>query len=163
RSALPVLRKAVALQPNDARIQGWLAQTQAALEGGPPPDVAGMDLLANALEHPSAPPREEQTQPLLRTNGQAPENGAALEGPPILSPVSEAPEANSEERTEFVSPAQMRGLLKEAEAAKAGHTPPPPPEETTLTGGLLDELPSPDQVLSQPSGEPGSLPPPGEG
>jgi cellulose synthase operon protein C len=39
RSALPILRKAAALQPNDGRIQTWLEQTKAALAGGPKPVV----------------------------------------------------------------------------------------------------------------------------
>lgn len=37
RSALPILRKAAALQPNDARIAQWLEQTRTALAGGPAP------------------------------------------------------------------------------------------------------------------------------
>src|SRR6185436_5657098 len=37
RSALPILRKAAALQPNDGRIRQWLEQTRAALAGGPAP------------------------------------------------------------------------------------------------------------------------------
>src|SRR4051812_4344303 len=46
RSALPLLRKAVALQPNDGRVRQWLEQTQRALAGGPAPilsDVTGVD------------------------------------------------------------------------------------------------------------------------
>ncbi len=37
RSALPLLKKAVALQPNDGRVRQWLEQTQRALSGGPAP------------------------------------------------------------------------------------------------------------------------------
>lgn len=37
RSALPILRKAAALQPNDGRVKAWLEQTRAALAGGPAP------------------------------------------------------------------------------------------------------------------------------
>jgi len=37
RSALPLLRKAVALSPGDEQVKAWLEQTQAALSGGPPP------------------------------------------------------------------------------------------------------------------------------
>ncbi len=37
RSALPILRKAAALQPNDGRITQWLEQTRTALSGGPAP------------------------------------------------------------------------------------------------------------------------------
>ena len=43
RSALPLLRKAASLQPNDARIRGWLEQTQKALQGGPAPVVPAAD------------------------------------------------------------------------------------------------------------------------
>jgi tetratricopeptide (TPR) repeat protein len=37
RSALPILRKASTLQPNDGRIKQWLEQARAALAGGPAP------------------------------------------------------------------------------------------------------------------------------
>ncbi|MBL8912746.1 MAG: tetratricopeptide repeat protein, partial [Archangium sp.] len=37
RSALPILRRAAALQPNDGRIAQWLEQTKQALAGGPAP------------------------------------------------------------------------------------------------------------------------------
>lgn len=46
RSALPLLRKAVSLQPNDGRVRQWLEQTQAALAGGPAPilsEITGVD------------------------------------------------------------------------------------------------------------------------
>ena len=46
RSALPLLRKALALQPNDGRVRGWMEQTQAALAGGPAPAFGDL----NALE-----------------------------------------------------------------------------------------------------------------
>src|SRR5256885_17126788 len=43
RSALPILKKAVALQPNDTRVRQWLDQTTRALNGGegraPPADT----------------------------------------------------------------------------------------------------------------------------
>lgn len=54
RSALPVLKKAVALQPNEARLRTWLEETQRALAGGPPPKLPdGLGSLA-----PSDPPVE---------------------------------------------------------------------------------------------------------
>lgn len=40
RSALPLLKKAVMLQPNDARVRQWLDQTKRALTGGPAPVLA---------------------------------------------------------------------------------------------------------------------------
>jgi tetratricopeptide (TPR) repeat protein len=39
RSALPLLRRAVALTPGDEQVKSWLEQTQAALAGGPAPSV----------------------------------------------------------------------------------------------------------------------------
>jgi cellulose synthase operon protein C len=39
RSAVPILKKAVALQPNEGRVARWLDQTQAALKGGPAPSI----------------------------------------------------------------------------------------------------------------------------
>jgi tetratricopeptide (TPR) repeat protein len=47
RSAVPLLRKALALSPGDARAQGWLEQAQKALSGGPAPVLT--DLLAIEL------------------------------------------------------------------------------------------------------------------
>lgn len=37
RSALPILKKAIALQPNEGRVRQWFEQAQAALAGGPAP------------------------------------------------------------------------------------------------------------------------------
>src|SRR5450432_416592 len=39
RSALPLLRKASALAPDDEELKGWYEQTQAALSGGPAPTI----------------------------------------------------------------------------------------------------------------------------
>ncbi|MBM4379944.1 MAG: hypothetical protein FJ086_11725, partial [Deltaproteobacteria bacterium] len=47
RSAVPLLRKALALSPGDARAQAWLEQAQKALTGGPAPVLT--DLLALEL------------------------------------------------------------------------------------------------------------------
>jgi tetratricopeptide (TPR) repeat protein len=65
RSALPILRKAAALQPNDARVKLWLDQTQQALSGGPAPVVADLPgLTANEL----APKPEAEDPPSPPTN-----------------------------------------------------------------------------------------------
>src|SRR5450432_3083547 len=39
RSALPLLRKAAALAPDDEELRTWLEQTQGTLAGGPPPTI----------------------------------------------------------------------------------------------------------------------------
>ncbi|MBK7862334.1 MAG: tetratricopeptide repeat protein [Archangiaceae bacterium] len=54
RSALPILRKAAALQPNDGRIRQWLEQTRAALAGGPAPVLTESSSLAEATDDPQA-------------------------------------------------------------------------------------------------------------
>ena len=54
RSAVPILRKAVALQPDDGRIVLWLEQARAALAGGPAP-VLGDGI--SISPPPSVPPK----------------------------------------------------------------------------------------------------------
>lgn len=53
RSALPILRKAAALQPNDGRVKQWLEQTRAALAGGPAPILGDEQALTEATAVPS--------------------------------------------------------------------------------------------------------------
>ena len=48
RSALPILRKAATLQPNDGRVKQWLDQTRAALAGGPAPILGEESAIAEA-------------------------------------------------------------------------------------------------------------------
>jgi tetratricopeptide (TPR) repeat protein len=55
RSALPLLRKAAQLQPDDARIQGWFTKTQSALAGGPSVVLEDESLLATATEETTSP------------------------------------------------------------------------------------------------------------
>ncbi len=54
RSALPILRKAAALQPNDGRIRQWLEQTRAALAGGPAPVLTESTAFTEAADDPQA-------------------------------------------------------------------------------------------------------------
>ncbi len=49
RSALPILRKAAALQPNDGAVKQWLEQTRLALAGGPAPILGEERALADAF------------------------------------------------------------------------------------------------------------------
>lgn len=53
RSALPLLRRASALQPNDGRIAQWLEQTKQALAGGPAP-ILGDAPLGQSVPPPAA-------------------------------------------------------------------------------------------------------------
>jgi hypothetical protein len=65
RSALPILRKASALQPNDARIKQWVEQARAALAGGPAPilyDETSVNTKALVAE-PATPPLSVEAPP----------------------------------------------------------------------------------------------------
>lgn len=57
RSALPILRKASALQPNNGRVREWLEQAQAALAGGPQPLLA--EFRGFGTDAPAQTPGEE--------------------------------------------------------------------------------------------------------
>src|SRR5512147_693997 len=62
RSALPLLRRAVALQPEDGRVRQWLEQTQRALAGGPAPELSESPLIDTVQDvEPSAPKAQTLT------------------------------------------------------------------------------------------------------
>src|SRR5258707_3034487 len=71
RSALPLLKKAVLLQPSNGRWRGWFEETQRALAGGAPPRLAVSELSQQSEEEPSrrlagelgAPPEGEVGRP----------------------------------------------------------------------------------------------------
>lgn len=71
RSALPILRKAVALQPNDGRVKLWLEQAQQALAGGPAPvfaDLMGLEKQKTSQEGESTDAAEEGAQDAAPTS-----------------------------------------------------------------------------------------------
>ena len=55
RSALPILRRAAGLQPNNARVQEWLEKTKQALAGGPAPVLGDAPL---TTEQPAFVPKQ---------------------------------------------------------------------------------------------------------
>jgi tetratricopeptide (TPR) repeat protein len=130
RSALPILRKALALQPNDARVRGWMEQAQAALAGGPAPAFGDL----NALE----PTAAEESAAQAEASGSAPaEAPAAPElGPEAVTAEKAAPEASSEPVLEGEEAAPGEGpveLALEASDIDGGApseaAPPEAPEE----------------------------------
>jgi len=93
RSALPILRKAAALQPNDGRVRLWLEQTQQALAGGPAPVLAELPgITANELapkpleEEPPAPKAEAAAAPASPEAASASEPGLAAQAPEGSAP-----------------------------------------------------------------------------
>lgn len=103
RSALPILRKALSLQPNDARVRGWMEQAQAALAGGPAPAFGDL----NTLE----PTAAEESAAQAEASGQAPAEAPATPAAPVLGPEAVTLE------TEVAPEAQASTPTPEASAA----------------------------------------------
>ncbi len=105
RSALPLLKKAVALQPNDGRVRQWLEQTQAALAGGPAPILGDL----TQVELQAAPPPEPAPEPapLNPVPASPPQpDSASLPWPQELD-APPPPVAEDFERTEVGIPAYV--------------------------------------------------------
>jgi cellulose synthase operon protein C len=80
RSALPLLRKAATLAPDDEELRTWVEQTQGALAGGPPPVVRpSTRTLAETME------RTDPGRPLPVLTAALP--ASAPVPPPVLTPV----------------------------------------------------------------------------
>lgn len=144
RSALPILRKAAQLQPNDGRVTQWLEQTRQALAGGPAPvlyDSTTVDAAA-APEAPAPGPRPSGP----RKDGAAPR----ASGPRAPAPEADVfaafaagqakPDPNAEPTVLIgaYTPEQQTQLLDQARQAK-----PPPPVATgelPLIGATVDAL-----------------------
>ncbi|WP_179956297.1 tetratricopeptide repeat protein [Melittangium boletus] len=90
RSALPILRKALALQPNDARVRGWMEQAQAALAGGPAPAFDDLNSLETPVseEAPAEPPAPPSSDAEATASAPVSPDEAAPAPPP--APVGEA-------------------------------------------------------------------------
>ncbi|HEX4620457.1 MAG TPA: tetratricopeptide repeat protein, partial [Myxococcaceae bacterium] len=168
RSALPLLKKAVVLQPNDGRVRQWLEQTQRALAGGPAPvlrDATEVDAVVNT--DPGLPPDHPTEDPFDRVSKRT-ESSETIRG------LTQTFDALAEEPNPFaeVAPPAPPGsetvggtqtfdaLSQEAEQApkseptiipsadlmqEAGRerTDPGTPDED---GGLLGDLPPPPQT-----------------
>ncbi len=82
RSALPLLRKATALAPDDEELRTWLEQTQGTLAGGPPPTIRPSTRTLAEMMELTDPGRARP--PVLTPVPQA---AAAAPLPPAPSPV----------------------------------------------------------------------------
>ncbi|MFN0062134.1 MAG: tetratricopeptide repeat protein [Myxococcaceae bacterium] len=153
RSALPLLKKAVALQPNEARVRQWLEQTQAALAGGPAPDLTEATALdsandastvvetspkrAESMTVPAAPsPVSTEEVPTTAAPSPLPpepttESARAPAGrsvePPVLLDVPVSPRARDPVST------SSQELPAQSEQTPLG--------EAALEAGLLEDIP----------------------
>jgi len=105
RSALPLLRKAATLAPDDEELRTWLEQTQGALAGGPPPVVRpSTRTLAETME------RTDPGRPLpvltraLPTDAPVPPP-VLTPAPPLAAAPPAAPEAVQRTSPSGLSPA----------------------------------------------------------
>ncbi|WP_375771758.1 tetratricopeptide repeat protein [Archangium gephyra] len=167
RSALPILRKALALQPNDARVRGWMEQAQAALAGGPAPAFGDLNALEPTAAEESAAPAEAAPEapavPELSPEAVTVETVAAPEAPASTP----APEASAEPVLEGVEAAAEEAPVELAleasdidggspsEAASAEAAPPEVPEEALTVdeeppAGPVEALASPEALETAP-------------
>ena len=160
RSALPLLRKASALAPDDEELRTWLEQTQGALAGGPPPTIRPTRTLAEMMEltdpgrgkppmltpvppvAPLVPPPPVSAPPGL-------EKRSTSSG---LSPVLAA--ANSLEKTS--SPSTTRDiipvpLLRDSPSRELAAVPDESFQPFDNQGGVLSEIPEFSEVSTAPT------------
>lgn len=150
RSALPLLRKATALQPNNGRLRQWLEATKRAVAGGPAPILAdtSVDELPapppkpEAPAPPLAPPTAEPTQVEIP---YAPEHLAASAAGAVAEPQGDSDENTKEMTGPF--PAEMLDGSAPSSADPFSHFPPEPlPLDVPITDSaarraLLEEVP----------------------
>ncbi len=132
RSALPLLKKAVLLQPSNGRWRGWFEETQRALAGGAPPRLAVSELDQQSEGEPSQPP--------------AGELGAQPEGELSRRPAGESPaELKSASRA-------PQPLMYFGEAESLANPPPSVHADAEDTPPIFNVSPPPARMNSDPSG-----------
>ncbi|MFL5355083.1 tetratricopeptide repeat protein [Archangium sp.] len=174
RSALPILRKALALQPNDARVRGWMEQAQAALAGGPAPAFGDLNALepqsAEESAAPAAAPEASEATSEPAPESAAPEAVAVLEAAPeeLSEPLLEGEVAASEEAPVLALDAgEIEGSAPAEAAAPATPAEGEAPEAAEILGEeapadeapllLSAEIPVVSEMVEAVAGEDGGL------
>ncbi|MCU0695208.1 MAG: tetratricopeptide repeat protein, partial [Myxococcaceae bacterium] len=175
RSALPILRKASALQPNDGRIKQWLEQARTALSGGPAPvlydetSVSTQALSpepktdAAAAAAPPAPPAPSAPQPAPAPPKASGPRAARASAPtpappaPVSSPSGEFPNADPDVFAAF-TPAKADPRA-EPTVLMSAYTPAatdgrPTLEVPTQTGQIPGAWPSAPRPMDHKPGPP---------
>jgi cellulose synthase operon protein C len=156
RSAVPILRKALALQPNDARVRGWMEQTQAALSGGPTPEFSDLTTLEpEAAEESAAKTEASAPEASPEVPATAAEQALASEEVPAEQVSTPAPDASATPVLELAEVALPES--GETEGAAAAEVPPVEvTEEVPIDEALLAvsaEAPSAPEVVEAVEGE----------
>ncbi|MHB8874762.1 MAG: tetratricopeptide repeat protein, partial [Myxococcaceae bacterium] len=125
RSALPLLKKAVALQPNDGRVRQWLEQTQRALAGGPAPVLTEFTTVdpvdpSTVMTDPGlaarlpavAEPGGEATDVNIQAYVPSPEGPPAADSPPTGAPAAAPPSAGADPFDAVAGPAPSMDTLR---------------------------------------------------
>jgi cellulose synthase operon protein C len=137
RSALPILKKAAALQPNDGRIAQWMEQTRAALAGGPAPELGDPTLLEPPPRAPPAPVAlTAPPAPVLapRAPAAAPTRPSSPPvDPAVFSALTPASSDLQSEPTEHL-PAFSPGAPGPPAASRPSPSPPVPTEDRLVVG-----------------------------
>ncbi|MGO8970068.1 MAG: tetratricopeptide repeat protein [Myxococcaceae bacterium] len=161
RSALPLLRKASALAPDDEELRGWLEQTQGALAGGPPPTIrASSRSLAETMERtdpgvgrPQPPvlspvPKGPPTPAPVATPSPVPRTSASGLSP-VLSTLSDLPAASaSPSNTRDIIPVP---LLQGSAARVAAEARSATPAPFAAEGSVLSEIPEFSEASTVPA------------
>jgi cellulose synthase operon protein C len=155
RSALPLLRKASGLAPDDEELHTWLEQTQAALSGGPPPTIKPSSrTLAETMERtdPGRPP-----PPILKEvpKETAPSVAAPATPLPRNSPNGLSPALATFNEMEKPSPSTTRDIIpvpllwegSTHDGANVGTAHP----ELDGQGGVLAEIPELSEGSTMPA------------
>ncbi len=146
RSALPLLRKAVALQPEDGRVRQWLEQTRAALAGGPAPVLAEPTQvdLPPAEAEPSAPPSQTPVADDEPSTEVAVAIPAAAPPPPLEEDAERATDPFASVPTRTQSSDVIGGITSTFDALSAqentGDLPPPDEPTIAVSEELLAEV-----------------------
>jgi tetratricopeptide (TPR) repeat protein len=157
RSALPLLRKASNLAPDDEELHTWLEQTQSALSGGPPPTIKPSSrTLAETMERtdPGRPP----PPPVLKEvpkEAARPANASTPSPVPRGSPSGLSPALATFSELDKPSPSNTRDIIpvplfwdgspKDGVAVGSAH---PTPQDGS---GVLSEIPELSEGSTMPA------------
>jgi len=158
RSALPLLRKASALAPDDEELKGWYEQTQAALSGGPAPTIRPSSRsLAETMER-TDPGR--MAPPVLKEVPKEDAPAPPTTPSPVLrpSPSGLSPELSSLNELEH-SPSTTRDIIPvpllwdagARESATVGAPHPSFPGNANGEAGVLSEIPEFSEGSTMPA------------